>query len=1265
MRFALSLKGGLAAVLTMAGAAGAHAQINPNTNIKWPFCPAGASVYSIPLNQCVANGAGAGVSSAQGVLPIQVNGDNNPHSGNIVISSLGAELQAQYMQVAPGQSAFVFPSSCSAPTPTTGWENACNNSSGSITSNNTGTASVFWNFSCSSLPSYITCANITAIYAVMISTASGANSPDQVGGCNLTGFAGCDTTSAKLTPSSSSDTWVATQVSRQITFSGTPNLSGLEIAITSTISLGSVFGSISASLVGLEIHYTGSAPPASTVLNIAPCAYYVSLTNTLSSTNPCDFGIDTGSVNAYQAIVPSAGYVPGSSISFLPNATNTSTTPTFTLDTGGVTTTITKGGSGGQVALAANDIVLGTIAVLRWNSASNTWQLMNPQNSSGGGAFDGGLGNSYQDVTEIAAPSNPASGNDRLYLNSTTHQLSCLTSSGGNCAPSGTLPTASAPGQIISSTAAGSNYAAQGQIFYNQTGDTISSIESECSSPCTYVVTVPQTITLGSSHTLASNVSLQFEAGGKWTVNGAFTLTIPGNVNGTLNQHFAGSSTIVFGKSTSFAFVEWFGAVNDGSTNSTTAIQLCLNALTSGQCVLQAGTYLTSSSLSVTTSSVGMIGTPGGGPGSGTSAISSVIEITSDGVDVLDIGGGSTIAYNAFQDFAVTRSVSPTGTATGISAINVGGMILDNTQSSNSVRSYYFAGTPAYGSGHISNNVAITISGGYGFYLDPTTRALASTRMNANTASTTGGGAGYGFYSNGAPTDLMMDRSETAGETYGIYFNCGGSSGQDIHVRNSILDDVVTSGIYLTGCAGVEIEGGWISNGGSATTAVDLESSTNITVQKGLQILGPSYSNAAIYLNATTYSAVEGVNFQGTGCGTCIALNGSNDNTITDNIVGAAGYPIHLAGSSYNAISGNTINAVGSFAGITLDSSSNHNHYVNLNAFSSASTPIADSGTDNQISGSGSGLSVCADTSGSGTTQSCTPSPTITPVTNTCVIYTTTTTNSGTGLTIDVGTLGAKSVAIPGSSGWTTTLTASIIPANKPLLACYDGTNWNVAQTGTQSGGGGGSFQYSVLPVPTSVSGFTQVNWLSGTGATQGAAGAINFSIVYNSSLNWQLLTASVPSTPWSAQIYTRQVQALFSGSSYPGFACTSLSGLYISDGTKLEGMEAVDVCSGTPGVRVERMNSVTSDDATEYGPNPQMIALSQTGIYERVCDSGTTLYWESSFDGQNWFNLYSESVGTWITPTTVGFGGLSAATSNPQILNVSGWQITSSATCP
>lgn len=111
----------------------------------------------------------------------------------------------------------------------------------------------------------------------------------------------------------------------------------------------------------------------------------------------------------------------------------------------------------------------------------------------------------------------------------------------------------------------------------------------------------------------------------------------------------------------------------------------------------------------------------------------------------------------------------------------------------------------------------------------------------------------------------------------------------------------------------------------------------------------------------------------------------------------------------------------------------------------------------------------CADVSGSGTAQSCsTGALTYTPAAADCVLYVTTTTNSGTGLTTNINSLGAKSIAIPGASGWTTTLTANIIPANKIQVLCYDGTNWNDQQTGTLASGGGVSFPQAVTGTVTS-----------------------------------------------------------------------------------------------------------------------------------------------------------------------------------------------------
>ena len=944
----------------------AHASgqtINPNQ-----IRPAGANnqvLTTVTANQPPSwQPQGAGVSVAA-TAPCTVNGGAGPiSSGTATIAcptGSSSDLTTYFVPPASGQFVLLYPTAASCGPNSVTQYAVCSATSAFLEGNGTITAtwSAFGYNGTPGLPSFVSPSNITAMYAIMVATSAptNLNPVSQSAGCT-----GC--TSSFTLPG---QTYPPTQMNVPVSGS---SVSGISYAYQMVTSLPQTGSAASITYVALAVYYTGTAPPAQTGIAIEPPLVYNAALSTLSLTLPFEFGLDTGSTNTYAAYVPGLQpYAQAGEVVFYPNSSNTTTTPTFNLAGSGAVT-ITKGSNS---ALAAGDILLGSIAVLRYNSVHSTWQLMNPQTSSGSGGDTitspgstlsvGGTSsattldlnlahaNTWTGVQTQPAPifNNITGSTQCLHVNSAGQ----VSGTGSDCGSGGgSLPTATAPGQILSSTAAGTTYAVQGQIFFNQAGDTIASIESECSSPCTYVVTVPQTVTLAANHTLNSNVNLQFQAGGEWTVNGAFTLTIPGNVSGTLNQHFAGSSTIAFGALEALVPVEWFGAVNNGSTDSTAAIQACLNSLLSGQCVLQAGTYVTSSTLTITTSSVGIIGSSaGGGPGSGTTAITSTIKSSSASADIVDVNGP--VSYMAFQNFAVDRSTGPTGTAAGLSFTQTCGLILDNTQSFHSIRDYYFAQAESCGSGRIANNVATTITGGYGFYVDSTSFLPNSMRMNANTASTTGGGAGYGFYFHGRPQDLMMDRNETAGENYGLYMDCsaGGGSGQDIHIRNGIWDTNVTSGIFLNSCSGVEIEGGWVSNGASAVTAIDVESGSNVTIQKGLQILGPAYSQAAIYLNSTTESAVQGVNFWGTTCGACIKLNASNDNTITGNVIGSDSYGIYLAGSSHNALSGNEITITGgSDIGIFLDSSSNDNRYANLNTFSSGTTtPISDAGTGNQL----------------------------------------------------------------------------------------------------------------------------------------------------------------------------------------------------------------------------------------------------------------------------------------------------------------------------
>lgn len=66
---------------------------------------------------------------------------------------------------------------------------------------------------------------------------------------------------------------------------------------------------------------------------------------------------------------------------------------------------------------------------------AGNWNKVN--GSGGSGAFSGGLGTSFQDAGGISTPPNPASGNGRLFFNSGTSLLGCITSSGASCMPSG------------------------------------------------------------------------------------------------------------------------------------------------------------------------------------------------------------------------------------------------------------------------------------------------------------------------------------------------------------------------------------------------------------------------------------------------------------------------------------------------------------------------------------------------------------------------------------------------------------------------------------------------------------------------------------------------------------------------------------------------------------------------------------------------------------------------------------------------------------
>jgi len=94
-------------------------------------------------------------------------------------------------------------------------------------------------------------------------------------------------------------------------------------------------------------------------------------------------------------------------------------------------------------------------------------------------------------------------------------------------------------------------------------------------------IVIRQAVTMTGNLTLA--VPLRIEKGGSIVTTG-YTLTVSGSFDAGLYQVFSGSGAVVFGKSIDEIRPEWFGALGDGTTDDTTAIQYAVNSANASQC---------------------------------------------------------------------------------------------------------------------------------------------------------------------------------------------------------------------------------------------------------------------------------------------------------------------------------------------------------------------------------------------------------------------------------------------------------------------------------------------------------------------------------------------------------------------------------------------------------------------------------------------------------------------------------------------------------
>jgi len=496
---------------------------------------------------------------------------------------------------------------------------------------------------------------------------------------------------------------------------------------------------------------------------------------------------------------------------------------------------------------------------------------------------------------------------------------------------------------------------------------------------------------IGTSITI--NSDLRFISGAQFIIGNGVTLTLGGHMDAPLVRCFViqGTGTINLGPRNSLIPCEWFGAIGDWNnttgTDNRVAMQQCLDSIYSGQMLLQGQSYLISGEIFIRKQLVGIKGTIYGlsigadaGPLRARLPVSRIVTNNSSTnmVSVYSdtIGGG----YNVFEDFSTDRVVPPTGTtATGITIYNAGGWILQRVMSCDHIRCFFFTQSRgSYGSGIMDGCLGFWGLNGfdppthtpvYGVYHTGNDFGGLSFRLHGVHIAIFGNyfpTTSYGFYIEGKQiNDFMLDGFETAKLTYGVFFNFIGpiefASASDIHLRNTIVDEVGVTGIHIQGitnAAGgaVNIRGGWISGWRDSITGIRIQNCQGISINDVQILTSPFYGmqRGIEVLNSNTVT-IQSCNILGPSP---YQMNLENCSLIVTqgNLLASAQTAgpavdafIRLNGTSNSAIHANVITGTGT-NGIVLSANSNNNSVIGTNLISpSISTPVVNNGTNNKI----------------------------------------------------------------------------------------------------------------------------------------------------------------------------------------------------------------------------------------------------------------------------------------------------------------------------
>jgi hypothetical protein len=187
----------------------------------------------------------------------------------------------------------------------------------------------------------------------------------------------------------------------------------------------------------------------------------------------------------------------------------------------------------------------------------------------------------------------------------------------------------------------------------------------------------------------------------------------------------------------------------------------------------------------------------------------------------------------------------------------------------------------------------------------------------------------------------------------------------------------------------------------------------------------------------------------------------------------------------------------------------------------------------------------------------------------------------------------------------------------------------NLTVTGTLASASG--FKYGSIGAPEAVANFAHVNFQTGTVLQQSGGTGTPITLAMGEGNIWQICTKT----------YSGNFSKIVWLSCLPSNDVTALLGLYFYDGTKLMGIE---YNAFNPSIRVEKMNSPTSDNATVVSLG--FVGLLGPAMCFKITQQSGILSFYYSLTGYDFELLYSEAAGTFITPTQWGWGGVNEGSS-------------------